>query len=75
MFYYGCRIDPASLWLGNLSGCTYSEGGSWRKFNLKGLLSEIRLDATLVLPFIAAYVMEEEYHALQASGQLLAQAA
>ncbi|MBI4021893.1 MAG: deoxyhypusine synthase family protein, partial [Candidatus Andersenbacteria bacterium] len=58
LFRYGCRIDPAPLHFGNLGGASYSEGGSWRKMDLAGRFSEIRLDATIVLPFIVKYVME-----------------
>lgn len=58
-FRYGCRIDPTPLWYGNLSGCTYSEGGSWRKMDLEhGRFAEIHADATIVWPFILKYVME-----------------
>jgi deoxyhypusine synthase len=54
MFSYGCRIDPTFPYLGNLSGCTYSEGGSWRKMDLKrGRFSEVQADAAMVLPFYA----------------------
>lgn len=54
MFSYGCRIDPTLPYLGNLSGCTYSEGGSWRKMDLKrGRFSEVQADATMLLPFYA----------------------
>ena len=42
----------------NLSGCTYREGGSWRKFDLKGYLAEVRMDATLVWPFIQQFALE-----------------
>ncbi len=58
-FFYGCRTDPTPLWFGNLSGCTYNEGGSWRKFNLKGMLAEVHADATITWPFMQAYVMSE----------------
>lgn len=58
-FRYGCRIDPTPLWYGNLSGCTYSEGGSWRKMDLeRGKFAEVHADATIVWPFILKYVME-----------------
>lgn len=58
MFTYGCRIDPTPLFYGNLSGCTYSEGGSWRKFDLKnGRLTEVSADATIVWPFILKTVL------------------
>lgn len=55
MFSYGCRIDPTLSYLGNLSGCTYLEGGSWRKMDIKhGRFSEVLADATMILPFYAA---------------------
>jgi len=57
-FAYGCRICPEPMYLGNLSGCTYSEGMSWRKMETKGLFSEIRADATIIWPFLVKYVME-----------------
>lgn len=58
-FSYGCRIDPTLPYLGNLSGCTYSEGGSWRKMDIKhGRFSEVRADATMVLPFYVAGLIE-----------------
>lgn len=59
MFSYGCRIDPTLPYFGNLSGCTYSEGGSWRKMDLEhGRFSEVLADATMVFPFYAAALKE-----------------
>lgn len=59
MFSYACRIDPTLPYLGNLSGCTYSEGGSWRKMDIKhGRFSEVLADATMILPFYAAGLNE-----------------
>lgn len=58
MFCYGLRIDPTPLFYGNLSGCTYSEGGSWGKFDLSGLLTEVQAEATIVWPFILKAVLE-----------------
>jgi len=57
-FAYGCRICPEPMYLGNLSGCTYSEGMSWRKMETNGLFSEIHADATIIWPFLVKYVME-----------------
>lgn len=57
-FSYGCRICPDPMWYGHLSGCTYSEGTSWRKMDPNGKFSEIHCDATIALPFIIKYVME-----------------
>jgi deoxyhypusine synthase len=60
MFSYGCRIDPTPPYYGNLSGCTYSEGGSWRKMDIKkGHFSEIQADATMVFPFFMAAINEK----------------
>lgn len=59
MFSYGCRIAPDAMHHGHLSGCTYSENGSWRKMDLQhGHFAEIRADATQVWPFIVRYVMD-----------------
>jgi deoxyhypusine synthase len=59
MYTYGCRIAPDAMHHGHLSGCTYSENGSWRKMDLEhGHFAEIRADATQVWPFIVRYVME-----------------
>lgn len=61
MFTYGCRIDPTLPYLGNLSGCTYSEGGSWRKMDLrKGRFSEVLADATMIFPFYMAAMKEKK---------------
>ena len=57
-FSYGCRICPDPMWYGHLSGCTYSEGKSWRKMALSGTFAEIHTDATITLPFIVKYAME-----------------
>jgi deoxyhypusine synthase len=57
-FFYGCRIDPTPLWYGNLSGCTYSEGGSWRKMDFNGKFAEVHADATIVWPFIQKFAMK-----------------
>jgi deoxyhypusine synthase len=59
MFSYGCRISPDAMYYGHLSGCTYSENGSWRKMDIRhGRFTEIRADATQVWPFLMRYVME-----------------
>ena len=57
-FAYGCRICPDPMYYGHLSGCTYSEGISWRKMSEDGQFSEVHADATLILPFLVKYVME-----------------
>ena len=59
MFTHGCRICPDRMDLGHLSGCTYSEGASWRKFDpTEGRRSEIHADATQIWPFMVRYVMD-----------------
>jgi deoxyhypusine synthase len=59
MFTYGCRIAPDAMYYGHLSGCTYSENGSWRKMDIQhGRFTEIRADATQVWPFLVRYLME-----------------
>jgi deoxyhypusine synthase len=59
MFSYGCRIAPDAMYYGHLSGCTYSENGSWRKMDIQhGHFAEIRGDATQVWPFLVRHAME-----------------
>jgi deoxyhypusine synthase len=55
-FMYGVRICPDVMDTGHLSGCTYSEGMTWRKMNPRGSFVEIQADATFVWPFITKYV-------------------
>ncbi len=57
-FRYGCRICPDRMHYGHLSGCTYSEGMSWRKFDTEGMFAEVFADATQVWPFYVKYVLE-----------------
>ena len=57
MYYYGCRVCPDPIWLGHLSGCTYSEGVSWRKFDPQGQFAEVHMDALHAFPFLAKYVL------------------
>lgn len=61
IFQYGCRIDPASMTLGHLSGCTFREGGTWRKFDFSGTFAEVRVDATIAWPFIQKHAFERLY--------------
>ncbi|PIN86637.1 hypothetical protein COV19_03940 [Candidatus Woesearchaeota archaeon CG10_big_fil_rev_8_21_14_0_10_44_13] len=58
-FSYGVKIAPDEMYYGHLSGCTYSEGMSWRKMDPKGKFAEIKGDATMIWPFIVKYVMEK----------------
>lgn len=57
-FTYGCRLCPDAMHYGHLSGCTYSEGESWRKFYKRGRKSQVRVDATQVWPFYVRHVMD-----------------
>ena len=57
-FLYGCRICPDPMHYGHLSGCTYSEGLSWRKMDTNGRFSEVHADATQIWPFLVKFVME-----------------
>ncbi|MGV8086105.1 MAG: deoxyhypusine synthase family protein [Candidatus Woesearchaeota archaeon] len=57
-FSSGVRISPDPLDLGHLSGCTYSEGMTWRKMDPNGSFVEIHADATYVWPIIIKYAME-----------------
>lgn len=59
-FSYGCRVCPDPPWFGHLSGCTYSEGMSWRKMHQLGEFAEIQADATIILPFLVKYIMEKK---------------
>jgi deoxyhypusine synthase len=59
-FSYGCRICPDPMHYGHLSGCTYSEGMSWRKMETNGRFSEIHADATQIWPFLVKFVMEHK---------------
>jgi len=35
-----------------MGGCTYEENMSWRKFFLKAVTSELKMDATIAWPFV-----------------------
>jgi deoxyhypusine synthase len=59
-FSSGIRIDPASMALGHLSGCTYGEGMTWRKMDPKGLFIEIHGDATTIWPIVVKYALERK---------------
>jgi deoxyhypusine synthase len=55
----GVRICPDSVFIGHLSGCTYSENMSWGKTDtVHGRFSEVMADATMIFPFYMA-AMEE----------------
>jgi len=58
-FHYGVRIDPSQMCWGGLSGCTYLEGGSWRKFDFEGPRAEIQADATIAWPFMQRFALEK----------------
>jgi deoxyhypusine synthase len=58
-YAHGCRICPDSVFLGHLSGCTYSENASWRKTDIEhGRFSEVMADATMIFPFYVAAMKE-----------------
>ncbi|MBI4405118.1 MAG: deoxyhypusine synthase family protein [Deltaproteobacteria bacterium] len=57
-FRYAVRICTAVEQDGGLSGCTYSEGKSWGKFEPRAKTSEIWADATLVLPLLIKGVLQ-----------------
>ncbi|MBI4138924.1 deoxyhypusine synthase family protein [Candidatus Uhrbacteria bacterium] len=58
-FFYACRVDPAPMSLGHLSGCTYREGGTWRKFDFDGQFAEVHCDATIAWPFMQKFALEK----------------
>lgn len=60
-FHYGVRICPDPVYLGGLSGCTYSEGVSWGKFvpaSHGGKFAEVFCDATIVWPLLVRAMIE-----------------
>ncbi len=58
-FFYGVRVAPDPMWLGHLSGCTYSEGASWGKMDIeRGRFTEITADVTMVGPFLMCYALQ-----------------
>lgn len=62
MFSYGLRICPEPVEWGGLSGCTYSEGISWGKFQpheLGSRFCEVPADATIVWPLILKAALEK----------------
>ena len=62
---FGIRCCPDRPHFGHLSGCTYEEGMSWRKFHFNMKQSQIQADATQVEPFLVKFLMD-----LQDSGKL-----
>ena len=62
---FGIRCCPDRPHFGHLSGCTYEEGMSWRKFHFNMKQSQILADATQVEPFLVKYIMD-----LQDTGKL-----
>jgi deoxyhypusine synthase len=64
-YAFGIRCCPDRPHFGHLSGCTYEEGMSWRKFHFNMKQSQIQADATQVEPFLVKYIMD-----LQDSGRL-----
>jgi len=57
-YFYGVRICPDPVHLGGLSGCTYSEGMSWGKFDPEGRFAEVFTDATMALPILVRALIE-----------------
>jgi deoxyhypusine synthase len=60
-YSYGLRICPDPAHYGHLSGCTYSEGVSWGKFESRkdgGRYAEVLLDATIGWPLIARALLD-----------------
>ncbi|MDP3954351.1 MAG: deoxyhypusine synthase family protein [bacterium] len=55
----GIRICPEPEHWGGLSGCSYSEGISWGKFDPEGKYAEVYCDATIALPFLVKGVLEK----------------
>lgn len=64
-FGFGIRCCPDRPHFGHLSGCSYEEGMSWRKFHFNMKQSQIQADATQVEPILVKYIMD-----LQDSGRL-----
>ena len=62
---FGIRCCPDRPHFGHLSGCTYEEGMSWRKFHFNMKQAQIQADATQVEPFLVKYIMD-----LQDQGRL-----
>jgi deoxyhypusine synthase len=63
-FRYGVRLCPEPAHWGGLSGCTYSEGVSWGKFESKadgGRYAEVLADATVTWPLLVKAV-QERFH-------------
>ncbi len=61
LYARGVRICPDPPSWGHLSGCTYSEGVSWAKFESEddgGRFAEVLADATLVLPLLVKGVLQ-----------------
>jgi deoxyhypusine synthase len=62
---FGVRCAPDRPHFGHLSGCTYEEGMSWRKFHFNMKQAQILADATQVEPLLVKYIMD-----LQDAGKL-----
>mgnify|MGYP001546340295 CR=1 FL=1 len=62
---FGVRCCPDRPHFGHLSGCTYQEGMSWRKFHFNMKQAQIQADATQVEPFLVKDIMD-----LQDAGKL-----
>ncbi len=54
----GVRICPEPVEWGGLSGCPYTEGVAWGKFDPNGKYAEILCDATIIWPFVHQAVFQ-----------------
>ena len=54
----GVRICPESMEWGGLSGCPFTEGVAWGKFDPNGKYAEILADATIIWPFVHQAVFQ-----------------
>jgi len=60
-YSYAVRVCPEPVYLGGLSGSTYSEGQSWGKFfpgSEGGRVAEVFADATIVWPLLVRALIE-----------------
>lgn len=58
MFEAAMRFCPDDVNLGHLSGCTYEEGKSWRKFTANARTVEVLQDAFVTWPWVLEGVLQ-----------------
>ena len=58
MYCAGVRICPEPVEWGGLSGCPYTEGVAWGKFDPNGQYAEVLADATIIWPFVHQAVFQ-----------------